>query len=307
MMMARRSTSLKLYSTYLSRWHSFCKDKHWDHIHASVQQGLAFLQYLLTLGLGYSVINTARSALSALIILPSGSTFGSHTDVMLFMRGVFNIKPIQPKYVSTWDPTQVLNFLESWNPASAISLEKLTLKVVVLILLVTGQRPQIVHKLNITNLKTGTDTHEFALELTDFKQGRVNYKPNTILLRAYPPNKRLCVFHYLSIYLQRTALLRKDNTQMILAFKRPYKPASPNTISRWIKCVLQQAGVDVETFSAGSTRSASTSKARQQGAPIQQILDMGGWSRETTFNKFYNRSVLPTPFANRVLHNAKQD
>jgi hypothetical protein len=306
-MMARRPTSLKLYSTYISRWHSFCKSKQWDHIHASVQQGLAFLQYLLTSGSGYSVINTARSALSALIIMPSGSTFGSHPDVTLFMRGVFNIKPIQPKYVSTWDPTQVLNFLESWNPASAISLEKLTLKVVVLILLVTGQRPQIVHKLNITSLKTGIDAHEFALELTDFKQGRVNYKPNAILLRAYPPNKCLCIFHYLSIYLQRTALLRKDNTQMILTFKRPYKPASPNTISRWIKCVLQQAGVDVETFSAGSIRSASTSKARQQGAPIQQILDMGGWSRDTTFNRFYNQKVLPTPFANRVLHSDKQD
>jgi integrase len=280
---------------------TFANQKNWNHIHATIQQGLVFLQHLLNLGCGYSVINTARSALSSLIILQTGTPFGSHPDVTLFMRGVFNLRPTQPKYVATWDPTQVLTFLECWTPASDISLEKITLKVVLLILLVTGQRPQIVHKLDIRRLRTSDTAHEFVLELTDLKQGRVSYKPNTILLQAYPTNKRLCIYHYLSVYLQRTALLRRDTTQLILSHKKPHKAASANTISRWIRSVLQDAGIDVSTFSAGSTRSASTSKAKAQGAPVQQILSMGGWSKETTFNRFYNREVLPASFANRIL------
>jgi integrase len=301
MMKARRKTSLTLYGTYIAKWKVFCDNHSWNHVYASVQQGLIFLQHLLDAGSGYSVINTARSALSALINLKTGIQFGSHPDVTLFMKGVFNIRPTTPKYVSTWDPVHVLTFLEQWFPADNITLEKLTLKLIMLILLVTGQRPQIIHRLDLANLKTTTDTHEFVVKLTDLKQGRVNYRPDSIVLRAYPSNKKLCVFRYMSSYIQRTALLRKNDTQLILAFKKPHKPASSNTISRWIKTVLNKAGIDTGTFSAGSVRSASTSKAREQGAPVQQILSMGGWTRESTFNKFYNRPIVSMPFATRIL------
>jgi hypothetical protein len=301
MMRARRQSSLKLYNTYAVRWQSFCSLRQWNHIFATVGQGLIFLQSLLNSGAGYSIINTARSALSAIIILPSGSPFGSHADVSLFMKGVFNIKPTQPKYVSAWDLSVVLSFLEGWSPAADISLEKLTFKIIMLILLVTGQRPQILHKLSLLHLRSGADYHEFVLELTDFKQGRPNYRPNTIMLKASLPNKKLCIHTYLSVYIQRTALLRKEQPQLLLSPKKPHKAASANTISRWIKQVLQQAGVDVGVFSAGSTRAAATSTAKAQGASIEQVLNMGGWSRETTFNRFYNRPILPTPVATRVL------
>ena len=176
-----------------------------------------------------------------------------------------------------------------------------------MILLITGQRPQILHKLNLQHLKSSSDYHEFVLEITDLKQGRPNFRPNTILLRAYPSNKKLCIFHYLSVYLRRTALLRKEHSQLLLAHKKPHKPATPNTISRWIKQGLQQAGIDIGVFSAGSTRAASTSKAREQGAPVDQILNMGGWTRESTFNRFYNRPILPVPIATRLLDCVSQD
>jgi integrase len=302
MMNARRLSSLKLYDTYALKWRHFCDSHNWNYVFATVGQGLIFLQQLLNNGSGYSVLNTARSALSAIIILPSGPAFGSHPDVCLFMKGVFNLKPTKPKYVSTWDPTVVLSFLEGWSPADYIDLEKLTLKIIVLILLITGQRPQIIPKLNIRNLKSGSDFYEFVLEVTDFKQGRPNYRPSTILLKAFKPNKKLCIFRYLTVYIQKTALLRKEQSQLILTHKKPYKAASANSISRWIKQVLTLSGVDIGVFSAGSTRAASTSKAKEQGASVDQILHMGGWSRETTFNTYYNRPVLPTPVAERLLN-----
>jgi integrase len=307
MMHARRESSQKLYLTYTNRWLDYCAKHNLHFIHAPLTAGLDFLQTLFTQGLGYSAINTARSALSAVILLSSPGTFGNHPDVVLYMKGVFNLRPTQPKYISTWDPDTVLRFLERWTPASDISLEKLTFKVLLLILLVTGQRPQVLHHLDLVRMKKGLDSYEFVLELTDLKQGRCNYRPGTLLLQAYPANKRLCIYHYLTVYLSRTALTRKACTKLFLTLSKPFKAASPNTLSRWIKGVLGQAGVDITTFTAGSTRAAAASKAKAQGAPVAQILHMGGWSRASTFTKFYDKPILPTPIADRILQPPSQE
>jgi integrase len=301
MMLARRESSTRLYDTYIARWKLFCAGLGLDFLEPDIPHALQFLQNLLDQGLGYSVVNTARSALSAIILTKNGLTFGSQPDVILFMKGAFNMRPTKPRYTSTWDTSQVLTFLETWIPASEISLEKLTLKLMVLILLITGQRPQLLTKLDISNMKTGDDYYEFFLSITDFKQGRIGYKPGPIRLKQYVANRRLCVFQYLSYYLQRTALLRKDYTALFLTYKKPHRPVSQNSVSRWIKNVLQLAGIDISTFSAGSTRSAAASKVRDQGAPIHQIMEMGGWSRASTFTRFYDRPILPHSVAERIL------
>jgi hypothetical protein len=100
MMLARRSSSLRLYDTYTRRWQEYCTLHGLNFISASVAQGLAFLQTLLDSGLGYSTLNTARSALSAVLCLPTGGTFGNHPDVLLYMKGVFNIRPTKPRYMA---------------------------------------------------------------------------------------------------------------------------------------------------------------------------------------------------------------
>jgi hypothetical protein len=301
MLKGRRLSSLKLYDTYLRRWRNFCSERFLDCLHSNVTTGLAYLQSLVALGLGFSAINTARSAISSVILLPTGQHFGVHNDVKLFMKGVFNSRPPRARYVSTWDPTVVLEFLKSWGPAQDIPLDKHTMKLVMLIMLTTGQRPQILTKLLLHNMKTGDDFYEFALSALDLNQGRPNYRPDSILLKRYPENMRICVFHYLQVYLRRTALLRKDIVNIFITTTKPYRTASANTISRWLKVVLREAGVDTSHFSAGSSRAATTSKAKAIGMPIDQILKAGGWSNASTFTRFYDRPVQATSFAHSML------
>jgi hypothetical protein len=124
MLQARRPSSLKIYEGYLTRWKTFCTTRNIDMIHPTVANGLQFLELLFKSGLGYSTMNSARSALSSVILLKEG-TFGAHPDVKLFLKGIFNLRPTQSKYISTWDPAVVLTLLEQWFPASDISLEKL--------------------------------------------------------------------------------------------------------------------------------------------------------------------------------------
>ena len=100
--------------------------------------------------------------------------------------------------------------------------------------------------------------------------------------RAYAPDKRLCVAHYINQYLLRTAPLRSDYLLLILSYAKPHKPISRNTLSRYIRTTMTMAGID-PTFTPHSTRAAATSKAQQSGVPLNEILNTAGWSTAQTF------------------------
>jgi hypothetical protein len=102
-------------------------------------------------------------------------------------------------------------------------------------------------------MKQGKTTIEFALDSLEIKQGRANYKPKTVLLEPYTVNKKLSVIHYLTTYIRRTALLRKEHTRLFLTTRKPFKPASKNSIARWIKNTLVEAGIDAKQHPAQYT------------------------------------------------------
>jgi hypothetical protein len=65
---------------------------------------------------------------------------------------------------------------------------------------------------------------------------------------------------------------------------------------------MVNSGIDVYKFKPHSTRSGATSKAKQVGVPIQDILRQAGWSNHRTFDKFYNKPVRQeSTFAQSVL------
>ena len=80
--------------------------------------------------------------------------------------------------------------------------------------------------------------------------------------------------------------------RLMITYGKPHKKASSDTLSRWIKGELSNAGIDVAIFQAHSCRAASTSKARQQGIKISEIVKRGCWSKKNTFIKFYNKDII---------------
>ena len=106
-------------------------------------------------GLDYSVINTARSALSSILGQFDGQVFGKHGLVIRFMKGVFNARPTRARYLATWDVQTVLSYLKQLAPVRLISLKDLTIKLVMLLALTTGQRGQTFHLLDLSNLARG--------------------------------------------------------------------------------------------------------------------------------------------------------
>ena len=59
---------------------------------------------------------------------------------------------------------------------------------------------------------------------------------------------------------------------------KPHKHISRETLSSWIKTVMEAAGIDTSIFHPHYTRAVATSKAKAACVPIQEILDTAGWS-----------------------------
>ena len=73
------------------------------------------------------------------------------------------------------------------------------------------------------------------------------------------------------------------------------------SISRWIREVLALSGIDMTTFGAGSTRSASVSAAARCGASPAQIMKQGDWTNLGTYQRFYNKVLADTPVGRLIL------
>ena len=55
-------------------------------------------------------------------------------------------------------------------------------------------------------------------------------------------------------YVHRTKLTRGNYTQLLLSYCKPFKPVSTDTIARWLKKVLENAGINITKYGAHSTR-----------------------------------------------------
>ena len=114
-----------------------------------------------------------------------------------------------------------------------------------------------------------------------------------IEFQAYTPDVSLCIVKHFQQNLKHTDVLRGDVKQFCISYSKRHKAVSLDTVSRWIKTTLVDAGIDTSKYSAHSTRSASTSAAKGNSISIATIMKSAGWSQESTFTKFYNKPVEP--------------
>lgn len=126
---------------------------------------LTFLTELFENNCGYSAINTAKSAISNVVILTDSEhiTVGNHPLVKRFMKGVYNQKPSLPRYKTVWDVSEVLDCLQKID-IDSITMKMLTLKTVMLLALLSGQRVQTLRALSVNKLKLTESSAEFHIE-----------------------------------------------------------------------------------------------------------------------------------------------
>ena len=266
MLMAKRPATQKQYDSYLKLWLNFCSDQAKDPFDPNIPFAISFLDHLRKKHqLGYSALNTARSAMSSLIMPLDNVPFGQQRLVKLYMRGVFNVRPPAPRYKDTWDPQLILTLLKSWSPAHQISLKLLTFKVVVLVLLVTGQRIQTLAVLSLDFMTVDLNAKNITFKIFDLiKQSRPGFRNPIVLLKNFPSDISLCVVTFLLEYIKRTSRVR-SSPYLFVSFQKPHLVVSKNTLARWVKTVMQMANIDTCIFKPHSIRSASPSAALRGG------------------------------------------
>ncbi|WAR23039.1 hypothetical protein MAR_036708 [Mya arenaria] len=196
------------------------------------------------------------------------------------MKGVFASRPSKPRYTYIWDVDIVLLYLKKLSPVKHLSLKDLTLKLVMLMALTQAARVHMLHLLNFKCYKKLKS--EYVLQFNGhLKQSRPGHNVDCVLFRAYPPDRRLCIYTVLKEYLSRTSVLRHNGNsgKFFMSYVKPHATVTRDTIStRWIKTVMCRAGINVKDLGSH--------------IPIADILAKAGWSRESTFRKFYNKPVL---------------
>ena len=254
----------------------FCSERKTPPINPSVNDIIEFLTRLFDSGLGYSALNTARSALSTYFSVAGGSTnVTSHIFVKRFLKGIYNLKPSLPKYNNTWDVRLVLEFLKTLS-TNDISLRLLSIKLASLLALVTGQRCQTLTSITVDDIVLDSDSVKIRIN-TLLKQTKPGSHLSELYIEKFSLDENLCVVRTLSAYVQRTQSVWKNKALFVIT-QKPHKPASKSTVASWIKLALKLSGVDMSVYSAHSTRGASTSAAASK-VPVDTILRNAGWKK----------------------------
>lgn len=291
--------TLRQYNGTYKLWWQFCSTNKSDPYKSTLTPILIFLTEQFNKGAAYGSLNSHRSALSLLI----GSNITHDERVKRLLKGAYKLRPATPKYSFTWDPQIVLNFIAEWVPNKDLSIEKITKKLVVLLALCTAHRAQTLSLIKLDNVKIGpTGVH---IGISDvIKTSAAGREQPVLFLPHFHENKAICPATAIEDYINMTNNIRSMTTNnLILTYKRPHKPATSQSISRWIKQVLSASGVNVSTFSAHSTRHAATSTASASGVSLDIIRKTAGWtSKSQSIAKFYHRQILNNDsFAKSVL------
>lgn len=256
---------------------------------------IQIMEYLTSLhrsGKAYSTVNLHRSMLSMTLDSVGNVPLGQNPLIVKLLKGCYNENPPQPKYAKMWDPEVVLNFMQNSTATESLSLSDLTRKTVTLLALSTLMRASELAGIEKNSVVISSSEVTFTLSRPRKSQSSGPLK--TFCLTAFS-DKRVCPVHCLGYYIFLTDFLRNDlNSQtLFIGLVDPHSPVSSNTIGRWIKEYLNLAEIDTSVFSAHSTRGSAASKAAESGQSISSILRSGGWSRESTFARFYKRSFVP--------------
>lgn len=251
-------------------------------------QVINFLASLYADGLAYESIKCARSALASVIMVD----FSESKLIKKLMKGIFLSRP-SLKVNATWDANAVIDFYAKQGLAKLLNLRQLTIKMLILLSLVTAQRRQSLSLIDIRNVEFYDDY--MLLRHTDLlKTSRPGFHQAEIKIRKYRHDKTVCPVTHVKEYMKRTKKLRFNDTNtvhnLLLTTQKPYKAASVSTIGGWIKSGLIAAGIDMEKFTPHSTRAASTS-AMKRNISVDNILKMAGWTSKRTFTKYYDKTV----------------
>ena len=107
-----RKKTASQYESAWKAWSGWCSEQEINQFSTTLENILEFLADLFYKGFKFRTLGVYRSAISSNHETVDGFVIGRHPMMAKFMKGVFSLRPPEPKYFVTWDVRQVLDFLK---------------------------------------------------------------------------------------------------------------------------------------------------------------------------------------------------
>jgi len=113
-------------------------------------------------------------------------------------------------------------YLKSQAPTVKLSLKQLTMKLVMFMPLLTGQRAHSLQLLDVRNMiRSRNNVVSFVINKL-LKQTRPWYNIEPIRLKSYTLDSELCVVVALDVYVENNRQFRGAEKQIFISYQRPH-------------------------------------------------------------------------------------
>ena len=270
MMASLTDSTIKQYTSPLKRWWNFCNNLDRDPYNGNTESILEFLTEWFNEG--------------TLKPLTENAT------ISRFFKGIYKLRPSLARYTTTWNSEIIVKEAAKFEPIESLSLRDITEKLIILLAMGTAHKVQSLSLISIDHIKIEQSGIEIKI-VGLIKTSRPGAAQPNFFIPFFNNNPTICLSRTISSYLQVMKGLRNKYKRLILNINKLHKPASTQTICRWLKNILKRC--NLEKFSAHSTRYAATSEAFKKGLELNIIKSTAGWSNESkVFARFYNRPIV---------------
>ena len=244
----------------------------------------------------YRTINLYQNTISMTHAPVDGCVIGSHPIVSHFMKGIFQLRMPIPKYLVTWDLSVVLGYLKTLSPRNSLFLKQSTLKLAMLMALISFNRCDSLHKLDLRFHYFKHDGVNFIIPTHTKTSGATKFKE--MFFPAFPQDRRLCIINYLKHYKEYTAEYQPKQSpstpdplfyQLCHLTSLSHLPHSQGGLKQYLKTLvstLQRLDPIIQV-------QLPLQLHRSWEFFVSDILKVADWSREATFIKFYHKPIAP--------------
>ena len=157
-----------------------------------------------------------------------------HPPVIKYFKESFNLRPPLPKVSFVWDVETIFEYFRSLGDNRQITDKHLSQKLLILLLLLGGQRLNSVFNFTTDRLIIGSTSVTFSPEHV-LKYSRPGRKLNVFEYWTCLNPKR-CVLECVKEYIhQRSDRVNKEQKRLFVTYRKSYHTFSIDTLRRWIK------------------------------------------------------------------------
>ena len=110
---------------------------------------LDYFTHLYNSEASYSVLNSSKSDLSHIVFLPAYSSILEPPQIIKYLKGVDNLSPPTQKIMFVWDVRILFDYFSHKGKNDQVSDERLTQKLLILLLLLGDQRLKAVYSFKV--------------------------------------------------------------------------------------------------------------------------------------------------------------